>query len=61
MEFQVRIDEHDKTSAQIAQREATYNAARILKQHGIKCQVREFFTGSSQTADAAAIILDLRP
>lgn len=58
MQFQVRIDEHEKTDAQIAQREATYAAARILKQHGIRCEVREFFTGLSKTADAAAIILE---
>lgn len=59
MNIQVRVDEHHKTDAQIAQREATYEAARILRRGGIDCEVREFFTGTSAGADAAGIFLKL--
>lgn len=59
MNFNVRIDEHSKTDQQLAQRAATYEAARILRQNGIECEVREFFTGSAKEADAAGIFLKL--
>lgn len=59
MTFFVRLDEHDKTAAQVEQRERTYAAAAALKSQGIDCEVREFFTGDSKTADAAGIFLKL--
>lgn len=59
MKIQVRIDEHQKTGAQMAQREATYQAARLLQREGIECEVIEYFTGSSTTANAAGIILKM--
>lgn len=55
----MRIDEAEKTNAQIDQRTATYHAADVLRKAGIPCEVREFFTGKSKTADAAAIVLPL--
>ncbi len=55
----VRLDEADKTPAQIDQRERTYEAARFLRSAGIACEVREFFTGSSKTCDAAGIFLSM--
>lgn len=58
MEIYVRLDEQDKTNKQIKQREQTYLAAKILRQNGFKCSVREFFTGKSVSADAAAVILE---
>jgi hypothetical protein len=59
MRIQVRIDEHMKSGAQMAQREATYQAARLLRENGIECEVTEFFTGKSTTAPAAAIYLKM--
>lgn len=59
MKIQVRIDEGYKSNAQVAQRELTYQAARILRENGIACEVREFFTGTSVGADAAGIFLEL--
>jgi hypothetical protein len=59
MKFTIRVDEHRKTDPQLAQRAATYEAARILRQHGIECEVREFFTGSAKDADAAGIFLKM--
>lgn len=57
MNIPIRLDEADKTEAQISQRERTYAAAKALRSFGIRCEVREFFTGSSKTADAAGIFL----
>lgn len=59
MEVQIRVDEHKKTPQQIAQREATYEAAKVLRRAGFKVDVREWFTGKSTDADAASIVLDL--
>ena len=59
MEVQIRVDEHNKTPQQIAQREATYQAATYLRRAGYKVEVREWFTGKGTDADAAGIVLDL--
>lgn len=58
-EFQIRVDEESKTPEQIAQRDLTYAAARALRLIGYKVEVREFFTGTSKRADAAAIFIEL--
>lgn len=55
----IRLDEANKTAAQIAQRERTYEAAKALRSSGFVCEVHELFTGSSKTADAACIVLPL--
>lgn len=59
MRIQVRVDEHMKTGAQMAQREATYQAAKLLRDNGFECEVTEMFTGTSTTANAAAIFLKM--
>jgi hypothetical protein len=59
-QFYVRIDEHHKTPQQIAQREATYEAAKVLRRDGYDVEVVEHFTGSSKRADAASIHIKLR-
>ncbi len=59
-EFYVRLDERSKTPQQIAQRDATYELAKRLRGEGIDCEVREWFTGSSKTADAASLVLKLK-
>lgn len=59
MNFYVRVGEHNKSDAQIEQREATYKAAKFLRQNGIECEVREWFTGKDATADTASIVLTL--
>jgi len=56
--FNVRIDEQDKSPAQLMQRERTYEAAKLLVMAGFPCKVVEYFTGDDQRADAAGIILD---
>ena len=58
MKFHLRLDEEQKTPEQIAQREATYQAAKILNAAGYKCEVNEYYTGKSKTANAASIILE---
>lgn len=57
--FYVRVDEPDKTAEQLEQRERTYAAAKVLCDLGYEVEVREWFTGKSQTADAASIVLKL--
>jgi hypothetical protein len=55
--FYVRIDEDGKTPQQLMQRRRTYEAADTLKTLGFDCEVIEYFTGGSKTANAAGIIL----
>lgn len=59
MKFYVRLDEESKSSAQIVQRERTYEAAKLLNQAGFRCTVQELFTGKNTSSDAASITLDL--
>lgn len=59
MSFYIRIDEHNKTPEQIAQRDDTYAAAKVLRDMGYSVEVREWFTGQSKTADTASIVLKL--
>ena len=59
MAFYVRIDEEDKTPEQLAQRERTYEAAKLLNAAGFKCHVTEFFTGKNSKANAAGITIEL--
>ncbi len=53
----LRLDEADKTPEQLAQRERTYQAAKVLRAAGFACDVREFYTGKCAGADAAGIFL----
>lgn len=57
--FYVRLDEADKTPAQIDQREETYRAAKVLRDNGFNVRVMEHFTGKSTEADAASIVLKM--
>ena len=59
MEAYVRIDEHNKTPQQVAQRDATYEAAKVLRKAGYDVEVREWFTGKSKNADAAGIVIKM--
>lgn len=59
--YPLRLDEADKTPEQIAQREATYQACKILKAAGINAEVREFWTGKYTDADAAGIFIRSLP
>ena len=58
-EFYVRFDEEDKTPMQVIQRERTYEAAKLLRAAGFKCQVNEYFTGKNPRADAAGITIEV--
>lgn len=57
--FYVRIDEASKSDAQIAQRDRTYEAAKLLRRNGFDCEVRELFTGKDHNSSAACIHLKL--
>lgn len=58
MKFYVRLDEANKTPEQLAQRERTYQAAKVLEAAGFHCHVQEHFTGDDMKATAASIILE---
>jgi hypothetical protein len=49
----------DRTPEQVILTERTYEAAKILREHGIPCDVREF-CAFEPTSSPAAIFLDPR-
>lgn len=57
--FYLRLDEENKSDAQIQQRDRTYEAAKLLRRNGFECEVRELFTGKDTQRSTACIHLKL--
>ena len=55
----LRLDEEDKSPAQLQQRDKTYEAAKKLRDLGYDVKVLEWWTGKNSECYPAGIVLKL--